>query len=110
MAVYTPTRVWQGQPGTAYTSVQTVQTGRSLIVKEIIACNPTGGSVAFDVSLVASGGSAGVTNNVIANHVVPPYTTVVYTFSQVLAAGGFVAVKASVAATLTLTISGVDVV
>lgn len=107
MAVYTPARLYQGQPTASYATVYTA-TGKSAIVKEIVVCNPTSGSVALDLSLVASGGTAGVSNNVIANAVIPPYTIVVYTMSQVLAPSGFISLKASTTTTLTVTISGVE--
>lgn len=106
---YTPLRLAQFQPGTAYATQYTVPAAKSCIVKEIVVCNPTAGSVALDVSFVASGGTAGVTNNVIANHTIGGYSTVIYTFSQVLATGGFLSAKASTAASLTVTISGVEI-
>jgi hypothetical protein len=109
LPTYTPKRLGQSQPGTSYATIYTA-TAVSCIVKGICVCNVTGGSVALDLSLVASGGTAGVTNNVIANHVIPPYTTVTYTFDQVLAASGFVSAKASAAASLTVTVSGVEFV
>lgn len=108
MPVYTPLRLGQAQPGVAYSNLYVVPVAKSAIVKGLVVCNTTGGSVALDVSLVASGGTAGVTNNVIAQHVIGPYATVMYTFDQVLATGGFVAMKASTAAALTLTLSGVE--
>lgn len=108
MAVYTPKRLSQSQPGTSYVTAYTVPASTSAIIKEILICNVTGGSVALDVSLVASGGTAGVTNNIIATASIPAYTTVIYTLAQILATGGFVSMKASAATSLTVTISGVE--
>lgn len=62
----------------------------------------------LDVSFVASGGTAGVTNNVIAQHQIGAYSLVIYTFSQVLATGGFISVKGGTAAALTITVSGLE--
>lgn len=108
MPAFTPKRLAQTQPGTSYATAYTVPAATSCIVKEVVACNPTGGSVALDLSLVASGGTAGATNNVIANAVIGGYSTAIFTFSQVLAAGGFISAKASAAASLTVTVSGVE--
>jgi hypothetical protein len=92
----------------AYSNLYVVPAAKSAIIKGLVVCNTTGVSVALDVSLVASGGTAGPTNAVIAAATIPPYTTTVFTFDQVLATGGFVAMKASTAAALTLTLSGVE--
>jgi hypothetical protein len=108
VATYTPKRLGQAQPGTSYGNLYVAPADKSAIIKELVVCNPTAGTVALDVSFVASGGTAGVTNNVIANHVIGAYSTVIYTFAQVLAASGFVAAKASAAASLTVTVSGVE--
>lgn len=108
MPVYTPKRLAQTQPGTSYATAYTVPASTSAIVKEIVVTNTTGAAVVLDVSLVASGGTAGVTNNVIAQHQIGAYSTVMYTFSQVLATGGFISLKAGTAAALTVTVSGVE--
>jgi hypothetical protein len=102
-------RLAQTQPGTSYATAYTVPASTSTIVREVVACNTTASSVVLDVSLVASGGTAGVTNNVIAQHTLQPYQTVIYTFSQVLATGGFVSAKAGTASAITLTVSGVEI-
>lgn len=104
---YAPARLTQSQPGTSYATAYTVPASTSAIVKEIIVCNVTGSAVVLDVSLVASGGTAGVTNNIIAQHQIGAYSTVIYTLSQVLATGGFISMKAGTATALTVTISGV---
>jgi hypothetical protein len=109
MPVYTPTRLGQAQPGVAFSNLYVVPAAKSAIVKGLVVCNVTGGSIALDVSLVASGGTAGDTNAVIRNHIIQPWATVMYTLDQVLATGGFVAMKASAASSLTLTLSGVEI-
>lgn len=113
MAVYTPKRFFQNQPTTSYpapgSSPYIVPAATSAVVKEIVVCNVTAGPVSIDVAFVASGGTAGVTNSVIVGHVIPPLTTVIYGFSQVLATGGFVSAKASVSASLTVSCSGVEI-
>ena len=107
MPTYTPTRLAQAQPGTSYGTLYTSPAATATIVKEILVSNTTGSSVALDVSFVPSAGSAGATNAIITNAIIPAYQTVIFTFSQVLATGGFISAKASVASSLTLTVSGV---
>jgi hypothetical protein len=110
MAVYTPKRLSQSQPGTSYATAYTIPASTSCIIKELVVCNTTANNVTLDVSLVASGGTAGVTNNVIAQHSIAAYSMVIYTLSQVMATGGFVSMKAGTASALTVTISGVEFV
>jgi nicotinamide mononucleotide (NMN) deamidase PncC len=108
MAVYTPKRLGQTQATTSYATLYTVPAATSVIIKEIVVCNTTGSPVTFDCSFVASGGVAGVSNNVIAQHQIGAYSTVSYTFSEVMATGGFISLKAGAGAALTITISGVE--
>lgn len=108
MPIYTPKQLGQSQPGTSYAMIYTVPGSTSCILKEVVACNVTGAAVVLDLSIVASGGTAGVTNNVIAQHQIGAYSMVSYTFSQVMATGGFISAKAGTASALTLTISGAE--
>lgn len=104
---YTPARLAQTQPGTSYATAYTVPASTTAIVKEILVCNPTASTVTLTVSLVASGGTAGATNNVISAVPVGPGQTVIYSLSSVLATGGFISMLASAATSLTVTVSGV---
>lgn len=109
MAVYTPKRLAQVQATTAYVTAYTVPATTSTIVKEIVVCNTTGSAVTFDLSLVASGGVASTSNNLISQHQIGAYSTVSYVYSQVIATGGFISLKAGTSAALTITISGVEI-
>jgi hypothetical protein len=108
VAVYTPKRLGQAQASTSDSTLYTVPASTSAIIKEIVVCNTTSGSVAFDVAFVAAGGSVGDSTRVIRNHTIQAYSTVIYAFSQVLATGGFVSAKAGTATSLTVTASGVE--
>jgi len=110
VAAYTPVRLGQAQPGTGNTTVYTVPGGRSCIVKELVVCNVTNGQVALSASLCTTGLTPGDTNRVIKDAIIDPKATVIFTFDQVLPAGGFVSVTASAAASLTVTASGVEFV
>lgn len=110
MAVYTPKRLSQGQLTTSYATQYTVPASTSAIIKEIVVCNTTASPVVLDLSLVASGGTAGVTNNILSQVTIGANNTAAFTFAQVLATGGFISAKASTGAALTVTISGVEIV
>ena len=109
MATFTAKQLGQIQPGTSYTTVYTAPGATSCIIKEVVVCNTSGSAVVFDLSFVASGGTAGVTNNVCSQHQIGAYATVSYVFSQVIATGGFVSARANTAAALTVTASGVEI-
>lgn len=110
MATYTPVRLGQTQPGVGATTVYTVPGGRSAIVKELVVCNVTTGQVALSASLCLAGATPGDANRVVKDAVLDPKATVIFTFDQVLPAGGFVSATASAAASLTITASGVEFV
>lgn len=108
MAVYTPTRLDQRQAAVTDTTHYTVPAAKSGIIKEIVVCNTTNGQVAFWASLCASGATVGDANRVINNEVIPANSTVIFTFAQVLATGGFVSCKAGAASSVTVTMTGVE--
>lgn len=109
MAVlYTPKRLAQAQAAATDTTLYTVPGATSVIVKEIVFCNTTGGAISVWISLVASGGTVGDSNRVINSEVIQPNSTTAFTFAQVLATGGFISCKAGAATSVTVTVSGVE--
>lgn len=108
MAVYTPTRLDQRQSAVTDTTHYTVPAAKSAIIKEIVICNTTAGQVAFWASLCLTGATVGDANRVVCNELIPSYSTVIFSFSQVLPTGGFVSCKAGAVSSLTATISGVE--
>jgi hypothetical protein len=64
-------------------------------VKDITICNTTAGSLNVFVSLVPSGGTAGTSNAIFYSNALPANTTVQWTGSQIMSAGGTIQVKAS---------------
>lgn len=108
MATYTPKWLDQRQCATTDTTHYTVPGGKSAIIKELVVCNTTAGQVSFWCSFVPAGGSVGDATRVIANSVIPAYSTVIFTFAQVLATAGFVSCKAGAASSLTATLTGVE--
>lgn len=108
MADHVMTRLGQVQPGVAAGTIYTAPAGRSAMVREVVVCNVTGGSVSLSLSFCVSGATPGDVNRVLKNAPIEPNATVIFTFMQVLPTGGFVSAMASAAASLTVTVSGVE--
>lgn len=115
-AVAIPTRLWQAQPGTAVTTRYTAPgyasgspytAGPTALVRRLIVCNPTAAAVAYTLYLVPSGGTAGVANALMSAVSIAAGQTQIFDLEQELNPGDFLADLASVAAALTVTISGV---
>ena len=95
-----------GSAGTGgFATLYTVPPGQQVAIVDIEICNTGATSATFYISLVPSGGTAGVSNALFYNAPIPPYTTVQWTGQQVLSAGGFVAAYAS-SANVTFKIGG----
>lgn len=95
-----------GAAGTGgYSTLYTVPSGTQMAITDIEICNTASTSATFYISLVEKGGTAGASNALFYNALIPPYTTVQWTGQQVLAAGGFVAAYAS-ASSVTIKVSG----
>lgn len=110
MAVYTPKKLYTGQPGTSATTLYTAPASTTTIVKNIIVCNTTSNAATLTLSLVASGGSAGTTNRIMSALEVTGNNTVAFDLSGVLATGDFISALQGTSSALTLHITGVEVV
>jgi hypothetical protein len=110
MAVYAPTRLAQScVASTTETTVYTVPADTSCIVKQIVCANVTASAATISISLVASGGTAGVTNRVLEQVSVPANSTISFDLAQVMATGGFISIKQGTASAVTTTVSGVQI-
>lgn len=110
MAVYTGIRLAQVVLTTADATLYTVPASTSVIVKQIILTNTTATNATVSVSLVPSGGTAGVGNRIVEQITVPAFGVTILDINQIIPTGAFLAAKASAATTVTLTASGVTVV
>jgi hypothetical protein len=103
--------VYRGGPqpaaaaGTSVGTIYTVPTGQQFTLTDIEICNASATASTFTIYLVASGGTAGTSNALFYNAPINPNTTVQWTGSTVLSAGGTVQVLAG-ATTVTIKISG----
>ncbi|HHV79101.1 MAG TPA: hypothetical protein GXX40_05745 [Firmicutes bacterium] len=104
---YLPARLYQGQPGTTETTVYTVPTGKTVILKQIVLANVTTLPAKVSVSLVPSGGTAGDGNRLCKDLSVPANSIVTIDLSQVMTAGDFLSAVQGTSGAITVTISGV---
>lgn len=93
---------------TTETTVYTVPGSTSAIVKQFVFANVTGSSATISVSLVPSGGSAGVTNRILEAVPLPANSITVVDLTQVMATGDFISIKQGTASAITTTVSGVE--
>lgn len=110
MSVLVKTLIPAKQAENAQTTQYTAINCKTIIDK-FTATNTSAGNVTFDVNIVTSGGSAGVSNLIVDTRSIAPDET--YTFpelvGQVLESGGFISTIASAATSLTIRASGREI-
>ena len=99
------TQLGQGALTTAYASYYTVPSNTRTYIKQFDICNTTSGALNVYVSFMPVGGTAGTSNAILYNAIIPAYSTLQWCGAQVINAGGTVQAKAS-AAGCTITITG----
>lgn len=110
MPVYTPKKLYTGQPGTTATTLYTAPASTTTIIKNIIICNTTTSAATLTLNLVASGGSAATSNRIMSALNVNANDTVAMDLSGILATGDFISALQGTSSALTLHVSGVEVV
>lgn len=111
MATFTHTKLYQGAPAadtniTAYTVPAATRTQ----FNSIIVCNTGLVGLQFRIHQVPNGGSIGVGNALYYNVDIDPEDTFVVSFSSILdAVGDFIVVRSVGGATLTYTLSGIQI-
>lgn len=98
--------LYRGQPGTSVATAYTVPASTDVKIAAIVLCNTTVNAATVTVHVVASGGSAGVTNQVIGTLSVPANSTVVVDSAIYMTAGDFIAALQGTASAVTVMISG----
>ena len=104
-AVYRGNPQPSGAAGTSVGTIYTVPAGQQFTLTDIEICNASATATTFSIYLVASGGTAGITNALFYNAPINKNTTVQWTGSTALSAGSTVQVSAG-AATVAIKISG----
>jgi len=100
-----PGPLGQAAASTSFATLYTAPAGALAQVTDITICNTVVTPATFSICLVPSGGTAGAGNALFFDAPIPGNTTVQWTGSQFMLAGGFIAAKAS-ATTVAFTIGG----
>lgn len=112
IATFNKTRLYQGQPGISSATLGTaVPASTDWRLTEIVLCNTTATAASVSVSVVPSGGTAGVTNRIVEQMSIPGYgasnsNTVVIGLNTVLTTGDFLAGVQGTTGAITVTITG----
>jgi hypothetical protein len=92
----------------AGSTVYTVPTATTAIIKEIIFCNTSTDSAKVSVNFIKSGDTSGVKNSILKDSVLISNETQVFSMSSFLDAGTVVKVSADTDQVVGVTISGVE--
>lgn len=98
--------LYRGQPGTTNTTLYTVPASTSVKLGSIVVCNTTSTAATLTLSVAATGGTAGATNQILSAYTIRPNDTITIDSSVYMDAAGFIAGLQGTAAALTVTISG----
>ena len=96
------------QLGTTASSVYTVGSGITAVVKQILATNATATSSTVSIHLVPTSGTTTTANLIFAAVPVPANSTLVIDLAQVMNAGDSLHAFAGNATTVNLTVSGYE--
>jgi hypothetical protein len=100
-----PGPLGQAAASTSFATLYTCPADAVAQVTDITICNTSASPATFSVCIVPSGGTAGASNAMFFDAPIPGNTTVQWTGSQFMTAGGFLSGKAS-ATTVAFTIGG----
>lgn len=98
--------IYQGQPGTSVATAYTVPASTDVKVTSLVLCNTTTTAATVTVSVVPSGGTAGVTNQIVSALSVSANSTIVIETSIYMTTGDFIAALQGTSGAVTVTISG----
>lgn len=109
MAV-TPKKIYHGSPGITEETIFTVESGRKIILKNIILANMTEEDAFVHIYLKPAGEDLAANHEILSPTPVAPVDTRMIECSIVLEAGDSLVVKQSVSNALNIYLSGVEVV
>lgn len=110
MATYTPVRLaGPGQLTTSATSVYTVGSGKSAVVKQMIFSNTTSSASTVTAHVVPVSGSATAANGIIYNLAIGPYSQLIWSGDIPLATGEQIYLLAGAGTTVTYIVSGIEI-
>lgn len=100
-------RFYLGQPGTTMASIYTVPANTTGIIKEIILTNTTATPADISLSIVPSGGSAGLNNRIFEQKEIPANGSEIIQLTTVVEAGDTIQMSQITDGAITATMSGV---
>jgi hypothetical protein len=98
--------LYQGQPGTSVATAYTAPGATDVKVTSLVLCNTTATLATVTLYVVPSGGTAGVTNTVLAALSINPNSTTIIDTSIYMTTGDFLAALQGTSGAITATISG----
>jgi hypothetical protein len=98
--------LYRGQPATSIATVYTVPASTDAKITSIIMCNTTGTAATVTISVVNSGGTAGVTNRVISALSILANSVDTFDSPIHMNTGDFIAALQGTASAITVSISG----
>jgi len=105
-----PKVIYRGQPGATETKLYTVPEGKNLVkITEIIISNTTAVAATISLSVVPLGGTAGVTNRIKVAEEIAANKSEVVEVEIPMQVGDFISALQGTAGSLTLTISGEEI-
>lgn len=110
MAVYTPAKLYVGQPTTSSTTLYTAPASTSVIIKQLVLVNTTNMAASVTLNHVASAGSASAANQLIPALSIPANSIWTLDTSIVMNTGDFIAGLQGTSAACTVHIHGVTIV
>jgi len=108
MATFATKALVQFVAASSETTQYTVAASTTTIVKSILLCNTTATSRDLSISVVPSGGTAGVANRILAVFPLPPFVTAFLDVHIVMETGGFISAICSAASAITVTVAGLE--
>jgi len=93
----------------ALATYYTVPAATVTIIKEFVLCNTDSAARTIDAHVIPSAGSAVVANQIFQDLTLQAGETKIFSLSQVLPAGSFLQASASVAAVVSMNVSGVEI-
>lgn len=88
----------------------TIASGRTAVVKQFVFTNHTANAATVTVNLVPSGGSASTSNRIIGGLSIGANSTIIVAVDLPMATSDFIVASSSAAATINLTVSGIEIV
>lgn len=106
--MYTPKRLYIGQPGTVEQTLYTVPSLKNVILKQIVLTNTTATDAVISLSMVPSGSTPGNNNRILKDLSILANNFKIIELAQVLGTGDSISAIQTTDGAITAAISGVE--